>query len=33
VNRYANLACWMRRLPEPERLTLDALAGRWFATE
>ncbi len=33
LHRYANLAWWMRRLPEPDRPTLDALADRWFATE
>jgi hygromycin-B 7''-O-kinase len=33
LHRYANLAWWMRRLPDPARPTLDALADRWFATE
>jgi hygromycin-B 7''-O-kinase len=33
LHRYANLAWWMRRLPEPDRPTLGALADRWFATE
>jgi hygromycin-B 7''-O-kinase len=33
LHRYSNLAWWMRRLPEPEQPTLDALADRWFATE
>ena len=33
LHRYANLAWWMRRLPEPDRPTLDDLADRWFAME
>jgi hygromycin-B 7''-O-kinase len=32
LHRYSNLMWWMRRLPEPSRATLDALADRWFAT-
>jgi hypothetical protein len=33
LHRYSNLTCWMRRLPEPDRPTLDALADCWFITE
>jgi hygromycin-B 7''-O-kinase len=33
LHRYSYLAGWMRRLPKPDRPTLDALADRWFATE
>ncbi|MBV9095533.1 MAG: aminoglycoside 3'-phosphotransferase/choline kinase family protein [Streptosporangiaceae bacterium] len=33
LHRYSNLRWWMRRLPEPSRPTLDALADCWFATE
>jgi hypothetical protein len=33
LHRYSHLAGWMRRLPEPARPTLQALADRWFATE
>ncbi len=33
LHRYSNLSWWMRRLPEPARPTLDALADRWFATD
>jgi hygromycin-B 7''-O-kinase len=33
LHRYSNLTWWMRRLPEPTRPTLDALADCWFATE
>lgn len=32
LHRYSNLRWWMRRLPEPSRPALDALADRWFAT-
>ena len=32
LHRYSNLASWLRRLPEPSRPTLDALADRWFGT-
>jgi hygromycin-B 7''-O-kinase len=31
LHRYSNLRWWMRRLPEPYRPTLEALADRWFA--
>jgi hygromycin-B 7''-O-kinase len=33
LHRYSNLTWWMRRLPEPTRPTLDALADCWFTTE
>lgn len=33
LHRYCHLRWWMRRLPEPARPTLDALADCWFATE
>ena len=33
LHRYSDLRWWMRRLPEPARPTLDALADCWFATE
>jgi hygromycin-B 7''-O-kinase len=33
LHRYSNLAWYLRRLPEPDRPALDALADRWFATE
>lgn len=33
LHRYGNLTWWMRRLPEPDRPTLHALADRWFTTE
>ena len=33
LHRYSHLRRWMRRLPEPARPTLDALADCWFATE
>ena len=33
LHRYGNLAWYLRRLPEPDRPALDALADRWFATE
>jgi hygromycin-B 7''-O-kinase len=33
LHRYSNLRWWLRRLPEPSRPTLDALADCWFATE
>jgi hygromycin-B 7''-O-kinase len=32
LHRYGSLAWWMRRLPEPDRPTLGALADSWFAT-
>jgi hygromycin-B 7''-O-kinase len=32
LHRYSNLASYLRRLPEPTRPTLDALADRWFGT-
>jgi hygromycin-B 7''-O-kinase len=32
LHRYSNLAWYLRRLPEPDRPALDALADRWFAT-
>jgi hygromycin-B 7''-O-kinase len=33
LHRYSNLLWWMRRLPEPARPTLDALADCWFTTK
>lgn len=33
LHRYSHLRWWMRRLPEPDQPTLDALADCWFATE
>ena len=33
LHRYSNLASWLRRLPQPYRPTLDALADRWFGTD
>jgi hygromycin-B 7''-O-kinase len=33
LHRYSHLPWYLRRLPEPDRPTLDALADRWFATE
>ena len=33
LHRYSHLAGWMRRLPEPARSTLQALADGWFGTE
>lgn len=33
LHRYSNLAAWLRRLPPPERPTLDAVADRWFAVD
>lgn len=32
LHRYSHLAGWMRRLPEPTRPTLGALADCWFGT-
>lgn len=33
LHRYSNLASYLRRLPAPDRPTLDALADRWFGTD
>ena len=32
MHRYSALAGWMRRMPDPPRPTLEALAETWFAT-